>query len=164
MLLAAAGAADAQQTDWEREQKERAWREREIVLPAYPQRDALIGFFVSATTESDFFIDGASLSTAEDGVVRYTLVARSRQGADSVSYEGIRCSSGEYRIYATGADGRWTRRDLPWRKIEPRSMQRWHNALRKEYFCPLGDPIRSAAEGIDALRRGDHPSRRRSGD
>jgi hypothetical protein len=163
-LLAAAGAAGAQLSDWEREQKERAWREREVVLPAYPKREALIPFFVSATTESDFFVDGASLSAGDDGVVRYTLVARSRHGAESVSYEGIRCSSGEYRMYATGAGGTWTRRELPWRKIEPRSIQRWHNALEKEYFCPLGVPIRSAAEGVDALRRGHHPSRRPSGD
>lgn len=151
-------------SDWEREQKQRDWREREIVLPAYPKRDDLLPFFVSATTESDFFVDGASLSTADDGVVRYALVARSRRGAETVTYEGIRCSSGEYRIYATGAGGRWTRIEAPWRKIEPRSTQRWHNALHKEYFCPLSLPIRSAAEGVDALRRGDHSSRRLSGD
>jgi hypothetical protein len=150
--------------DWERQQKERDWREREVVLPAYPKREALIPFFVSAATEFAFFVDGASLSTADDGVVRYTLVARSRQGAETVSYEGIRCSSGEFRIYATGAGSTWTRRDMPWRKIEPRSIQRWHNALQREYFCPFGEPIASAAEGVNALRRGDHPRRIPSGD
>ena len=164
VLLAAAGAAGAQPTDWERQQKEGAWREREVVLPAYPTPEALIPFFVSATTESDFLVDGASLSVADDGVVRYALVARSRQGAQTVTYEGIRCSTGEYRIYATGAGGQWTPLKAPWRKIEPRSTQRWHNALHKEYFCPLGNPIRDAAEGVDALRRGDHPARRPSGD
>lgn len=156
--------AGAQPTDWERRQKERDWREREVVLPAYPKRENLLPFFVSATTTFDFFIDAASISTAEDGVVRYVLVARSAQGAESVSYEGIRCSAREYRIYAAGAGDGWKRVDAPWRPIEPRSIQRWHNALLREYFCPLGNPIRSAAEGADALRRGDHPSRRLSGD
>jgi len=85
------------------------------VLPAYPRREALIPFFVSATTESDFLVDGASLSVADDGVVRYTLVARSRQGAESVSFEGIRCSSGEYRLYATGAGRQGTPIKAPWR-------------------------------------------------
>ncbi len=92
-------------------------------------------------------------------MVRYVLVARSAQGAESVSYEGIRCEEKEYRMYAIGSGGGWTRRITPWRPIEPRSVQRWHNALWREYFCPLGNPIRSAAEGVEALRRGDHASR-----
>jgi hypothetical protein len=37
-------------------------------------------------------------------------------------------------------------------------VQRWHNALRDEFFCPLGNPIGSPAEGVTALRRGLHPS------
>lgn len=98
-------------------------------------------------------------------MVRYALVVRSAQGAESVSFEGIRCSTAEFRIYATGqGEGRWSPSQAPWRAIQPRSVQRWHNALWREYFCPLGVPIQSAAEGIEALRRGDHPSRARSGD
>jgi hypothetical protein len=94
----------------------------------------------------------------QDRVVRYTLVARSPQGAESVSFEGMRCDTREVRGYATGrADGSWSRRDTPWRKIEARSVQRWHNALASEYFCPGRSPIHSAAEGADALRRGGHP-------
>jgi CNP1-like family len=93
-------------------------------------------------------------------VVRYVLLARSPQGPETVTFEGIRCSSSEYRIYATGVDGgRWLRSASPWRPIEPRSVQRWHNALAKEYFCPLGYPIRSAAEGVEALRRGAEAGR-----
>lgn len=129
------------------------------MLPAYPAPERLLPFFVSAASSFEFFIDGASLSTGEDGVVRYTLVAKSAAGAESVSFEGIRCSSAEFRIYATGANGAWVRGDTPWRRIGPRNVQRWHNALQREYFCPLGSPIRSAAEGVDALRRGDHPRR-----
>jgi CNP1-like family len=100
----------------------------------------------------------------KDGVVRYVLVARSAQGAQSVSFEGIRCSTSEFRIYATGGDDGWLRSSSPWRPIAPRAVQRWHNALRDEYFCPFGNPIHSAAEGVDALRRGGHPSRALTGD
>ena len=162
-LLAVAGPALAQRSDWERQQQELNWREREVVLPAYPTPENLLPFFVSAATTFDFFIDAASISTGEDGVVRYVLVARSAQGAETVSYEGIRCSEKTYRIYATGAGGRWTSRPTAWRPIEPRSIQRWHNALWREYFCPIGVPIHSAAEGVEALRRGDHPSRPNTG-
>lgn len=128
------------------------------MLPAYPRASGLLPFFVSAASDFRFFVDAASLSVGGDGVVRYTLVARSPQGADSVSFEGMRCDTREVRGYATGrADGTWSRRDTPWRKIESRSVQRWHNALAAEYFCPGNIPILSPAEGADALRRGGHP-------
>jgi CNP1-like family protein len=93
-----------------------------------------------------------------DGVVRYTVVARSPQGAESVVFEGLRCATREVRGYATGrAGGSWSRRDTPWRRIDTRNLQRWHDALATEYFCPGRTAIRSAAEGLDALRRGGHP-------
>jgi CNP1-like family len=169
LLLAAGGCATPRQaplpSDWERKHQERDWREVEVPLPPYPRRANLLPFFVSSASRFEFFIDGASLAPGEDGVVRYVLVARSPQGAETVSFEGIRCSTAEFRIYATGSgDGRWSRGANPWRPIEPRSVQRWHDALRKEYFCPLGNPIRNAAEGIDGLRRGGLPGRSRSVD
>ena len=120
---------------------------------------------MSAATSFEFYIDGASLAVGEDGVVRYVLVARSAQGAESVSFEGMRCSTSEVRIYAVGtSDGSWTRNAGPWRRITPREIQRWHNALYNEYFCPLGNPIHSPREGVAALRRGGHPSRALTGD
>lgn len=100
----------------------------------------------------------------EDGVVRYTLVARSPGGTENVTFEGIRCATQEYRIYATGlGSGAWSRTEAPWRAIQPLSIQRWHNALASEYFCPQGNPIHSAEEGRRALRSGGHPSRARTG-
>jgi hypothetical protein len=145
-------------TDWEIEQERREWREGEVRLPAYPKRDDLIEFQVSAASDFRFFVDSASLSVGRDGVVRYTLVARSPTGAENVSHEGIRCHAGTYRIYAFGrGDGRWSERATDWRAIEPKSVQRWHNALWREYFCPQRVPIADAAEGLDALRRGGHP-------
>ena len=136
-----------------------------MTLPAAPRRDNLLPFFVSSASDFEFVVDAASLSVGEDGVVRYVLVARSPQGAETVTYEGIRCVTQQYRIYATGLpDGGWSRAEQPWRAIETRYIQRWHNALWKEYFCPLGNPIHSAEEGVRALKRGDHPSRARTGD
>jgi hypothetical protein len=133
------------------------------VLPEYPREERLVPFFVSSASSFKFFIDAPSLSTGTDGVVRYALVVRSAAGAESITYEGMRCATGEVRIYATGVGGKWSSAAGAWRRIEPRSVQRWHNALYQEYFCPLGEPIRSAREGVNALRGGDHPSRRLTG-
>jgi len=128
------------------------------MLPATPRPANLLPFFVSAASDFRFFVDGASLSVGKDGVVRYTLVARSPQGAETTSFEGMRCESREVRGYATGrADGTWSRRDTPWRAIGHRRVQRWHDALATEYLCPGGSPILNAAEGAEALRRGGHP-------
>ena len=101
-----------------------------------------------------------SIAPGADGVVRYTLVVRSPLGAESITYEGIRCETGEVRTYAVArADRSWSVHPGEWRRITGRNVQRWHDALRGEYFCPRGTSIRSAAEGIAALKRGGHPQR-----
>ena len=64
-------------TDWEEKQEARDWKEIELKLPALPKADALIEFFVSSATSFKFFVAPLSLSVGADGVVRYTLVARS---------------------------------------------------------------------------------------
>jgi hypothetical protein len=127
-------------------------------LPAAPRQANLLPFFVSSASEFRFFVDGASISPGKDGVVRYTLIVRSPLGAETVSYEGIRCATGEVKSYAYGrADGSWTVRPGAWRRFEARGVQRWHDALWREYFCPRELPIRTAAEGVYALKRGGHP-------
>ena len=157
--LAQTGAAqDTGKSDWERAQEERDWREAEAPLPPPPGTGELLPFFVSSASDFRFFIDAASLAPGKDGVVRYTLLARSPQGVDNITYEGIRCATGEVKTYAYGrADGSWSLRPGPWRRIEARSVQRWHHALLTEYLCSHRIPIRSAAEGIEALRRGGLP-------
>ena len=166
LCILIAGCGHGEKSDWERRHEERLPpAEEALALPAYPKTGELIEFFVAATSDFRFFIDAASLSVGSDGVVRYVLVARSLAGVDNVSFEGMRCTSAEVRTYALGRDGAWTGNPGAWRSIEPRSVQRWHNALYREYFCPQKAPIASAGEGVDALRRGGHPfSRGFSGD
>jgi len=155
----AALAAAQPKSDWELEQEKRDWKEIEVSLPALPKSSGLIEFSVSAASSMKFFVDPQSLSVGADGVVRYTMVARSPAGAETVSYEGIRCTSDSYRVYAIASGEAWKRSDTDWRPIETAGqLRRWHNVLRSEYFCPMGVPIYKAAEGVDALRRGGHPS------
>ena len=138
---------------------QRDWRENAIPLPEFPQAERLMEFFVSGATSFRFFVDPKSLTVGDDGVIRYALVARSASGAQNVWFEGIRCKTGELKQYATGRnDSSWAeRRGAEWVPIESKAVNRQHQALRREFFCPQGSPIRSSAEGIDALRRGGHP-------
>lgn len=150
-------------SEWEKAQEEKEFREAQVKPPAYPKArgEGLIPFFVSGASSFRFFIDPASLSVGADRVVRYTLVAISPSGYENVSYEGIRCTSGSSssKVFAVGSDGHWKpASDSEWREITPRAVQRWHNELRGRYFCPAYVTIFSAEEGLDALRRGGHPS------
>jgi hypothetical protein len=109
----------------------------------------LMEFEGAPTSELRFFIDPASISV-KDRVVRYTLVARSPTGATNITFEGMRCETGDVRVYALGREGGWMRSSADWRPIRPG----WHRVLYREYFCPQREPIASAREGIDSLRRG----------
>ncbi len=159
MLCAGAATGWTQpKSDWERLDEERNWTEIETALPPLPRREDRLPFFVSSTSDMRFFVDRPSISVSRDGVVRYTLIAVSPLGVENVSFEGVRCKSNEHKTYAYGREaGSWHRREGPWRGIRTGRMQRWEQALRVEYFCPQGVPILTAAEGVDALKRGGHP-------
>lgn len=154
--MQAAAQANVEKSEWEKEQERRGWKEGEVKLPAFPGTEGLIEFPVVGG-RFRFFIDPASLAVGPDGVVRYTLVARSPSGFANISYEGIRCDTRSYKVFALGNDGRWTAKNTDWRRIESKSVQSWHYELRVNYFCPDRRPIETVAEGLDALRSGGHP-------
>lgn len=146
-----------------RDSDEKPWAEVEAQLPAFPQPENLVPFFVSAMSDNKFLIDAESLSVASDGVVRFTLVIVSPSGARNISYEGIRCATGESRIYAFGrSDSTWSKaRSDQWRKIRENSLNRHHAELFSEYFCVVGVTLRDADEARQVLRQGGHPSARK---
>ncbi|MDA0276364.1 MAG: CNP1-like family protein [Proteobacteria bacterium] len=143
-------------SDWEMEQEKLIVREGEVKLPPRFREENLLEFEIGRTVSFRFFIDRASLDVGTDGVVRYTLVARSPQGAENLSYEGIHCKTGRTKAYAFGqASGGWRAVKQEWMDVE----KLWTRVLRTEYFCPKHRVIRSAAEGVYALQRGGHLER-----
>ena len=154
MALAGAGAGAQPTSDWERRHDELNWRELDVVLPAYPAAERLVEFYVSPSASFRFFLDRSSLSVGGDGVVRYAMVARSPSGTENVSFEGIRCKTAHFKVYAFGrADRTWNERPSDWKPLELKSMNRQHQALHREYLCPNFIPVESVAEAIDALSR-----------
>ena len=142
------------------EYEEKRWEEVEAQIPAFPVAGNLAGFYVSATTDNKFMVDRESISVGADGVVRYTLIVTSPSGAQNVSYEGMRCSTAERRLYAFGrSDKTWSKaRGNEWVKIQESTLNRHHAALYSEYFCPGGSAVANAEEVRMALRAGGHPS------
>ena len=148
---------------FEEDYETKQWQEVEVQLPGGPNKGALQSFYVSATTDNIFAIDTSSLSVGSDGVVRYVLQIASSEGALTTSFEGMRCETREWRIYASGRrDGSWSKsRVNAWSPIRDVPNNRQHAALFSEYFCPDGIAVRTAADAVNALRRGGHPDVKR---
>lgn len=157
--------ADAAPPDEDEDGLAKTWQEIALEMPPPPQAGNLLPFYVSASTENRFFVDGSTLTVGADGVVRFVLVVQAAGGARNVSYEGMRCETRERRVYASGRpDGAWSRsRNEAWQRIRDVPSNRYHATLYFDYFCPGGNIVRDADEARDALRRGGHPANQRLG-
>lgn len=135
-------------------------KELDTALPRFPRTDDLSEVYVSAVTTNKFFIDRSTLVVAKDDIVRYALIVETGGGARNVTYEGMDCREGRWKIFGIGrSDGTWAEsRNKDWRPIENKPVNRHHAAIYRDLFCPNGAAILSAEEGINALRLGKHPS------
>lgn len=157
LLLCLPLVAHASWMDFDHEfDQDKPWVEVAAQLPPYPKPDNLIPFNVSSATRNKFFVDAESISVGADKVVRYTVVVEAAGGARNVSYEGMRCETGERRLYAYGhPDGTWSRaRNAGWEDIKFRSLLSYRKALYEDHFCPDGINVRNAKEAVERLRRG----------
>lgn len=172
LVLLLAGAATSAVAQWDPHsgpapnrydhgEEEKPWQELQVAPPAFPRPENLRDFYVSAVATNKYSVDASTLTVGADGVVRYVLVVRTSGGATNVSFEGIDCKERRWKHYATGrSDGTWSESRagrLEWRAIENKPVNPHHAALSRDLFCPIGNPIRSADEGRNALRLGKHP-------
>jgi len=127
------------------------WKEGDVALPAYPVAANVVQFEGGNREEGRFYLDKASITVGTDGVVRYTLIVLGDGGARSVSYEGIRCESREYRVYGYGRPDRtWSRPlESEWRRISYQYTNNYRAVLVVEYFCK-GQAILPTARQIVA--------------
>lgn len=156
LLLCAVVLPAVQAASYEEELEKQSWKEVDVALPAAPDKQSLLPFYVSAATDNQFFIDRASLSVGNDGVVRYTLVIETSGGARNVSYEGMRCETRERRIYASGrSDGSWSSaRRKEWVPVREAVANRHYAALYLDVFCPSGIIVNDVETIVRTLRTG----------
>ena len=141
----------------------KVWTEKQdIIPPAFPSEATLQQIYVGAVATNTYFIDTATLTLDDDAVVRYVLVVRTSGGATNVTFEGMHCETRRWKHYATGrSDKTWSvsrAAHQDWRPIENKPTNPHHAALSRNFFCPQGNPIRSADDGREALRKGKHPN------
>lgn len=133
------------------------WEAQKALLPPYPKEANLLRIYVGSATPFTFFVDPASVSVGQDGIVRYTLVARSSSGATNVSYGGMRCETYESKTYAFGrSDGTWVQaRNQQWIPYS-RYETDHHLILADDFFCSVRG-AKTAEEAVQALVRGNGP-------
>ena len=136
------------------------WKEGEVEMPAPPQAAGLRAFDIGSTSPNAFFVDEQSVTVGEDRVVRYTLVVRTPGGAENVTFEGIRCATGERRIYASGRkDGTWTpMKNSEWQPISVNNYNRPRAALAYDYFCDGPAAPRDRKHALQLLEQRRDPS------
>jgi len=155
LILPLAAAAQTPGFDEGRGERDRKG-EVPVSPPPYPKPEDYLPFQVSTIAPFAFFVDAKSISVGADGVVRYTVIAKSSGGALNISFEGMRCAEREFRVYAFGSTGNtWLEaRNSKWEPIrgEPRNAQR--AVLYSDFFCPMTGNIATAEQGVRALKDG----------
>lgn len=84
-----------------------------------------------------FGIDPSSISVGSDKVVRYVVIARSTSGVVNAMYEGIRCQSGEFTLYARhNGNGGWSALSEPsWRPLQDQPNSRHSLLIARSGAC-----------------------------
>lgn len=115
------------------------WSEELTRLPPLPQAEDLIELRLDGGPGPfRYFIDGRHLAVGEDGVVRYTVVIRSRSGASNLSLEGIRCTArGRFKVFAYGTEQGFIPTDQDWQPIGP-NTEPYRIQLWRHHFCLPG--------------------------
>lgn len=130
-----------------------------VELPPTSSPARVVLFEVKGQTRNETGLDPDAISLGADGVTRYTLVVRTPTGITNVTYEGLRCATGEWKVYATGRpDGQWHRVPDPvWRPMDKASLNDIRQTLHERHVCtPARTVPVSAAQVLQSFRR-PHP-------
>lgn len=126
---------------------------QEDAPPPAPAYDAarLIEIEMPRTSSIKLGIDPKTITVnVQTGVARYVVVARG-PSAVNASYEGIRCATGQYRVYARKVqDGPWQdESDSKWKDMrgQHQVMVRYPFQLARNGICD-GTTVRSSVREI----------------
>ena len=130
------------------------WKEVDVAPPPAFDARRLIGIETPRAAELRFGIDPATLSIQTDGVVRYVVVASSPSGATTAMYEGIRCATGEFKVYARHhKDGGWSPVSRSeWQSLFDGQTSRHTLSLARTGICTGRAPNQSVEHIVRDLR------------
>ena len=124
------------------------WKEVEAP-PAPPVRTTGLIPLDIPTSSLHFGVDPASITLDRDGVVRYVVVATSDSGAVNALYEGIRCTTGDFKVYGRHSAGSgWTVvKDSAWRPLNDPPVSRHTMEIARTGAC-IGQGTNGSASQI----------------
>ncbi len=119
------------------------WIENETEIPDLPDFSSLQPLRITGLPpDLELFLDTARVTVdPDDEIVRLWVYLRSKQGTLNGTYEGYRCTTGEYRVYGYATP----RRDPPitpakrtaWRKARGELSTNYRKYLLRNYLCGL---------------------------
>ena len=124
--------------------------QEKVALPdSMPPAHSYKNFYSSSQLDFAIDPDSIAIQPGEENEIRYVLKATSKEGADNISYEGIRCDKRQKIIYAIGrSDGSWHRARSPeWSAIVRSGNNLQHTTLENEFFCD-GNALSGTLESI----------------
>ena len=139
------------------------WKEVEAPPAPAVRTDGLIPLDVTGSSLR-FGVDPASISVGPDDIVRYVVVASSRTGTVNALYEGIRCGTGEFKVYARhNPDTGWTlAKDPLWRSLHEQPISRHTLEIARTGACvghgtnsPASRIVRDLRSPVDTRLRGN---------
>jgi CNP1-like family len=132
------------------------WKETEAPPPPAFDLQRLISFEVRAGSSLVFGIDPTTIQVSkQDGIVRYVVVARSDSGVVNAMYEGVRCTTAEFKTYARAfGDGKWTAvENAEWISLRAKLPSMHTARLARQGVCDGAAPMGSAREIVQALKK-----------
>ena len=132
------------------------WIENETEVLAVPRPEDLTKVSLDQMPPKiTLLVDKSRITVnADDRVVRVWLWTRSDSGLEKGSFEGYRCDTREYKIYAWAnpdAEPSVSKVKRPvWRTAKKRRAGNYRTELLNNYFCGVGE-IRNARQIADSL-------------
>jgi len=137
--------------------KDVPWREDSSKLPPPPAADATLSELDLDNLPKAFtaYLDTTTLNVnPNDGVIRYWLVVRAGNSA-TTSYEGMNCSSREYKTYAFAdprePNGLRMVRDPKWQLLGFNRSNDYRWEIAESYLC-IGTSAKSPQDVVGTIR------------
>lgn len=129
------------------------WRETEAPAPPAVRLEGLIPLDMPRSTLR-FGVDPQSVAIGHDGIVRYVVVATGAGGAVNALYEGLRCNTGEFKVYARYNPGSgWTPgKDPLWQPMHGAPGSGHTLLIARSAACVGRAPNRPASQIVRDLR------------
>ena len=134
--------------------EEPEWKEDNVAPPPAFDLTKLVTFEVSLNSQLVYGVDPATISISnKDGVVRYVVVAANASGARNVMYEGIRCSTGEFKTYARYSGDKWTNVTNPeWKSVFGNMPSKHPFRLARAGACDSAVPVQTVNLMVSRLK------------